>query len=1017
MVTTSSFFLGMSRSRNSIIEDSGADDLGGYAFSGGDAADVAPVRDNTRSQESPSASGSAGDAAAKQATKKKKKLKRQRSDLDSDEESAEQKAEAEQAAAAAAAAAEREAKEALRKRKAIRETLETLNAFLDITKKMVDTVVAGMSGGQPKIEEQIRAAIAHGSCTFIRSHSDLSKFSVASKFKNLKLYQQCGVHWLSLLHSVEHANGILADEMGLGKTAQTSVFLSYIYSIDTKEVVNDFNARLKKEGYGKKRSCLILVPSSVVDNWCKELRRWAPNLKNHIVKYHGPQSARFKIACDVIDDVSKGSFVILVSTMPTVSSKEDVRLLRGIREFEYMIVDEAHALKNSETIAYRRLNSSFNIRHRLLLTGTPVQNSQSELGNLLQFAMPDMFDQSKINDAINYLIKNYDDAVSEFPALSSLVEPGEIEAYRKTLPAPPSPKAPPKRGRRSKKAAEAAEDAAPTEADAKEAVGSETPQENQSESNPVDETAVTEAATANDTDGAASNGESVNQVDVDSVHTPSSPCRPTETLKEETFKSTSFGSLLGSALSSDANDAFKTAAVSDVRTPTDDTVPLRIGTMSEESAGKIATDVDKIKHESTGTENQVTSPKTDGQPESHTKASGSSQLPMASGIKAEQSPNLVIGPVPEESADSFEKFDGLPSDGDFFASEGRPVSIEPSIRVLQRLIAPFILRRRKRTVMHELPEKNTFLIRCKMVGIQQDLYLKEVESNIEQHRNALIQKYKVPESELRNMCHGRSKNYSIGSRDDFLVKSLIFRMRRICNHPLLVRGAYYKEELLQKLIKYYASKVEGYKENSLERVDKELRSWSDFEMHRSMQTLLSFEPRLERYLIPKEAFMTSAKIIELFKIIDKVEADNRKALVFSQFTMYLDVIEECLRLNKPEVMYLRLDGGCSTTSRTEMVDEFTNDEKVRLMLVSTKAGGTGLNLTVASTVVLMDQDWNPHNDTQAEDRCHRIGQTQTVEVYKLMCEGTVEEYVMECCQRKLMLDDAFSGKAVSDEGA
>ncbi|CDR96542.1 SNF2 family N-terminal domain containing protein, putative [Babesia bigemina] len=1014
MVTTASFFLGVSRSRNSIIEDSGADDLGGYAFSGVDAADVVSARGDTRSQESPSAD-SAGDAASEQVPKKKKKLKRQRSDLDSDEESADKKAEA--ARAAAAAAAEREAKEALRKRKAIRETLETLHAFLDITKKMTETVVAGMSGGQLKIEEQIRAAIANGSCTFIRSYSDLSKFSVASKFKNLKLYQQCGVHWLSLLHSVEHANGILADEMGLGKTAQTSVFLSYIYSIDTKEVANDFNARLKKEGYGTKRSCLILVPSSVVDNWCKELRRWAPNLKNHIVKYHGPQSARFKIACDVIDDVSKGSFVILVSTMPTVSSKEDVRLLRGIREFEYMIVDEAHALKNSETIAYRRLNSSFNIRHRLLLTGTPVQNSQSELGNLLQFAMPDMFDQSRINDAINYLIKNYEDAVSEFPALSSLVEPGEIEAYKKTLPAPPPPKAPTKRGRRSKKAAADAANATEADAGAKEAAGNEEPQEkNQSQPDPTGKTNTNAAATENDAEEAVNNGETVRQVDVDAVHTPRSPQRPTEIPKDEVFKSTSFGSLLDSGLNSDANDGLKDTEMSDAKSPADYTM-LRIGSMSDASAGGVDADVDRVKCEPTSVEHKDAALKAANQSDSNPSTSDASLLPVADGVKVERNPNLVMGTVDEESTDSFERFDSVQSDGEFFGPDGKTVSIEPSIRVLQRLIAPFILRRRKRTVMHELPAKNTFLIRCKMAGIQQDLYLKEVESNIEQHRNALIQKYKVPESELRNMCHGRSKNYSIGSRDDFLVKSLIFRMRRICNHPLLVRGAYYKEDLLQKLIKYYASKVEGYKENSLERVEKELRSWSDFEMHRSMQSLLHFEPRLERYLIPKEAFMTSAKVVELFKIIDKVEADKRKALVFSQFTMYLDVIEECLRLNKPEVVYLRLDGGCNTNSRTEMVDQFTNDENVRLMLVSTKAGGTGLNLTVASTVVLMDQDWNPHNDTQAEDRCHRIGQTQTVEVYKLLCEGTIEEYVMECCQRKLMLDDAFSGKAVGEESA
>ncbi|GFE52923.1 SNF2 family protein [Babesia ovis] len=874
MVTTASFFIGAARSRSNVIDDANIDDLTDLAL----GATVSNASSDNAVTHQPLArpDNSNGVAApVEPVVKKKRKLKRQRNDSDSEDEADKD----------AAALAERLAREEQRKRKAITETLEALSSFLAISKNLTKTAVNGISGGDIEVEKQIRDAIAHGSCTFIRTRADLSQFHIAPKFKKLKLYQQCGVQWLSLLHSVENANGILADEMGLGKTAQACVFLSYLYNLESSNNAGDFVSRIKMGTGGNRKSTLILVPSSVLDNWCTELSRWAPNLKNHIVKYHGAPSTRFKVACDVLNDVSKGSFVILISTITTVSSKEDIRVLRGLREFEYMLVDEAHALKNSETIAYRRLNVSFNIRHRLLLTGTPVQNRQSELGNLLQFAMPDNFDQSKIQSGINYLINNYNDAINEFPDLASLVEPSEIEDF--------------KRGQLSRA---------------------------------LQQTASKHSSQSDISD-------SMNQYSDNEI-------------------------IVKKGSDSDLEETH------DKYNKSPDRVP---GSQQDDEASTCVESSDRSVINDTTSDDSSVDNSTNGNSDD---------------TKAEYNNTCSV-----DSANN----------------------IDPSLRVFQRLIAPFILRRRKRTVMHELPEKRTFVVPCKMTGIQLELYMKEVESKVAQNRDVLVQKYKVTESDVRSMCNGSSKNYDLSHRDDFLVKSMIFRMRRICNHPLLVRGAYYKEELLKKLINYYWSKVEGYKGNPLDRVEKEIRSWSDFEIHRSLHSLLSMEPRLERFLIPKEEFMGSAKIRELFRIIEAVEQNKQKALVFSQFTMYLDLIEECIRLNFPHLCYLRLDGGHKPESRTDIVESFTNDDNITLLLISTKAGGVGLNLTVASTVILMDQDWNPHNDVQAEDRSHRIGQTQTVEVYKLLCEGSVEEYIMECCRRKLMLDDVFSGKTIADD--
>ncbi|KAK1444959.1 SNF2/RAD54 helicase family protein [Babesia gibsoni] len=878
MIFAANNLLIRSKNRGSIIDDNSLDEP--PSFSGHDRNSQSPAESQAcDTQATPSDSDNNTGGSGDSQLKKKKKLKRQRSSSDSENEEEDK---------AAALAAEREAREELKRKKVLSNALESLNSFLAISRNMSEASVLRMSGGTTDGERMIRSEISHGSCTFISSYSNLDHFNIAQKFKSLKKYQQCGVHWLSILHSVEHANGILADEMGLGKTAQSCVFLSYLYNIEASDLDKDFIRRIKSECTGaKRRSSLILVPSSVLDNWCREIKRWAPNLKNHVVKYHGSPTVRFKIACDVLDDVSKGSFVILVSTMATVSSKEDVRLLRGLKEFEYMLVDEAHALKNSETIAYRRLNGSFNIRHRLLLTGTPVQNSQSELGNLLQFAMPDSFDQSKITVAINQLINHYDESIAEFPALSALLQREEAEVFKKAIATPP----PKPRGRKPKKQLTAAD---------------------------VSSILLKDGENNVETNVSVVNGNCASGVVVE------------ETLKEASLST-----------SVDYNQEVDTSAIV--------TVVKEDGVMN----------CDELSPHNKGT--------------------------------------LTA------------------SDSEFETSEEKGSGIHPQIVVLQRLIAPFILRRRKRTVMHELPKKTTYVVRCKMTGIQQEIYMKEVEAKVEQNRDVLVSKYKVPEREVVNICTGKSKDDDLARRDDFFIKSLVFRMRRICNHPLLVPGSFYKEELLQKLIKYYATKVVGFKENPYDKVEKEIRGWSDFELHKSLESLLSFEPRLQNYLIPKEEFMKSCKIVELFKIIERVKQEKRKALVFSQFTMYLDLLEACLAHNMPHMVYLRLDGGYNPTSRTDAVERFTNDENVTLMLVSTKAGGTGLNLTVASTVVLMDQDWNPHNDAQAEDRCHRIGQTQQVDVYKLLCEGTIEEYIMECCQRKLILDDAFSGKLSEGE--
>jgi SWI/SNF-related matrix-associated actin-dependent regulator 1 of chromatin subfamily A len=114
-------------------------------------------------------------------------------------------------------------------------------------------------------------------------------------------------------------------------------------------------------------------------------------------------------------------------------------------------------------------------------------------------------------------------------------------------------------------------------------------------------------------------------------------------------------------------------------------------------------------------------------------------------------------------------------------------------------------------------------------------------------------------------------------------------------------------------------------------------------------------------------------------------------------------------LDHLDIRYTRLDGSTKTDERQALVDEFNEDEDITVFLLSTKAGGVGINLTAASVVVIYDQDFNPHNDRQAADRAYRIGQEREVEVIKLITKDSIDEDMLNIGMTKLRLDDAVGG--------
>jgi len=165
-------------------------------------------------------------------------------------------------------------------------------------------------------------------------------------------------------------------------------------------------------------------------------------------------------------------------------------------------------------------------------------------------------------------------------------------------------------------------------------------------------------------------------------------------------------------------------------------------------------------------------------------------------------------------------------------------------------------------------------------------------------------------------------------------------------------------------------------------------------------------------LVPGQTAATSSKIEALLEALETAVAEGHKALVFSQWTSLLDLIEPALA--RAELPFARLDG--TTRDRAGVVARFQADDGPPVMLVSLKAGGSGLNLTAADHVFLCDPWWNPAVEAQAADRTHRIGQTRPVFVYRLVAAATVEERILALQDSKRALMDAALGDAASAGG-
>ncbi|XP_044515602.1 helicase SRCAP [Gracilinanus agilis] len=145
------------------------------------------------------------------------------------------------------------------------------------------------------------------------------------------------------------------------------------------------------------------------------------------------------------------------------------------------------------------------------------------------------------------------------------------------------------------------------------------------------------------------------------------------------------------------------------------------------------------------------------------------------------------------------------------------------------------------------------------------------------------------------------------------------------------------------------------------------------------------------------------KLQTLAVLLRRLKAGAHRVLIFTQMTRMLDVLEQFLTYHGH--LYLRLDGSTRVEQRQALMERFNADKRIFCFILSTRSGGVGVNLTGADTVIFYDSDWNPTMDAQAQDRCHRIGQTRDVHIYRLISERTVEENILKKANQKRMLGD------------
>ncbi|KAK6533074.1 hypothetical protein TWF281_007234 [Arthrobotrys megalospora] len=316
---------------------------------------------------------------------------------------------------------------------------------------------------------------------------------------------------------------------------------------------------------------------------------------------------------------------------------------------------------------------------------------------------------------------------------------------------------------------------------------------------------------------------------------------------------------------------------------------------------------------------------------------------------------------------------------DNISAASKLLSLE-RIKRAKAMMTPFVLRRRKAQVLQDLPKKFQHVTEVELAPAQAEVYQKTVESALA-------------------TVSGEDGAKPISKT------SLLMRLRQAAIHPMLSRR-FYTDATVRKMARAIKKEPRyNTNEHDVNVIEEEMLQYNDYELDKLCK---EYPTTLKSFRLQNEEWMDSAKVLALKDVLLKAREGGDRVLVFSQFTMVLDILEKVLVTI--DVPFLRLDGGTSVGLRQELIDQFEAEKDITAFLLSTKAGGVGLNLAAANKVVIFDASFNPFDDLQAEDRAWRIGQTRDVHVIRIIAKGTIEENIDQLAKTKLMLDASVSGE-------
>ena len=345
-----------------------------------------------------------------------------------------------------------------------------------------------------------------------------------------------------------------------------------------------------------------------------------------------------------------------------------------------------------------------------------------------------------------------------------------------------------------------------------------------------------------------------------------------------------------------------------------------------------------------------------------------------------------------------------------------------TIASLHAILKPFLLRRVKNDVETNLPKKREYILYAPMTTEQQEIYKKIQTDDIRAYlEEKAIERIggRVSNLTVKNL---KRKADSSGittpnksaksSRSSTPASSIRSRGRPRKDYKEVSDREYFKqieantssnpssedsseaEERSHKDIVAKARKEVSHKK--LQNPIMQLRLACNSPHHFSRPWPADADP--DNTLIT-----ASGKMIMLDRLVPALFAKNHKVILFSQFQTQLDLLQDWAEILHGWTV-CRIDGGVKASDRQDQIQAFNTDPDCKLFLLSTRAGGLGINLTAADTVILYDSDWNPQQDLQAQDRAHRIGQTRPVIVYRLATKGTVEQTLLEKADGKRRLE-------------